>query len=75
MAQLRRIHTGIDCSIREEDPKKWTISIKFHLSGQPHYSALIVRETTADEVKSIADNEVQKSGHVCDVGCKGWEVI
>ena len=75
MAQFRRTHTGIDCSIREEHPKKWTISVKYHLSGQPSYSALIIRETTADEVKSIADNEVQKSGHVCDVACKGWEVI
>jgi hypothetical protein len=73
MAQLRRTHTGIDCSISEEHPKKWTISINYHLSGQSPYLAHIFRETTVDEVKSIADNEVQKSGHVCDENCKDWE--
>ena len=76
MAQLRlrRNHTGIECSIYKKSPK-WTISIKYHLSGQSPYSALIVREVTLDEVKSIADHEVQKSGHVCDENCKDWEAL
>jgi hypothetical protein len=49
-------------------------SIKYP-KGRSPYAALIVRETTLDEAKSIADTEVRKSGHVCDSTCKDWEVI
>ena len=70
---LRRTHSeGIECLIRKGH-SKWTISINYP-KGQPPYAALIVRETTLDEAKSIADNQVLNSGHVCNAACKDWEV-
>ena len=67
MTRLRRAHTGIECA-----------STKISKSGQSPsssewpapYSAIVVRETTLDEAKSIADNEVQKSGQSAMQGAK-----
>jgi len=35
---------------------------------------LASHETTLDEAKRIADDTVEKSGHVCNGNCKGWEI-
>ena len=68
----KRTHAGIQCSIYEESPTRWTISIKYHFDGKPPSSMLIVRETTLDGAKQIADDDVKKTGHVCDSACTGW---
>ena len=72
---LQRSHAGIQCSIYEESQNRWTISIKYHLDGQSPSSVLIVRETTVDAAKRLADDNVQKSGHVCDGTCQDWKVV
>jgi len=36
---------------------------------------LIVRETILDEATQIADDEVKKSGHICDGACQDWKVL
>ena len=66
---LKRTHAdGIRCSIHEDNSTHYTISVTYR---QSHASFLACRETTLDGAKRIADDEVRKSGHVCDG--KDWE--
>jgi len=74
MPHLTRTHTGIECSISQDRPN-WKISIKYNLKGQTSSAKLIVRQTILDEAIRIADDEVKKSGHVCDGACTDWKVF
>ena len=68
---LKRTHAdGIRCSIHEDNSTHYTISVTYR---QTRASFLASRETTLDGAKRIADDEVRKSGHVCDGACKDWE--
>ena len=71
--QLKRTHdNGIECKIYQDSSKRCTIIIRYR---QPPSSSLASHETTLDGAKRIADNTVEKSGHVCNGSCKGWEMV
>ena len=66
--------TASNALIHEEAQRCTILSIKYRKSGQPPAAALIIRDSTLDAAKRIADDTVKESGHICNGACKDWEV-
>jgi hypothetical protein len=72
--QLRRTHDGIECTISQE-PRRWSIAIKFLENGEPARAIVGLYQPTLDMAKSSTDDAVLSSGHTCNGSCGRWEIV